>query len=195
MSYLRWIVLTTILTLLFTSTGVWLEARLHGEPVAMAEPESGPSQIVQVTVQVLITGAVQKPGLYRLPAGQKIRDLLAEAGGPTDVARLSALDLEAVLQAGQVIQVPTQAPPPSPRATRPPSARAAEKTAAATAKVSLNHASQADLDRLPGVGPALARRILDWRRDHGLFQRLEDLLQVKGIGPKKFARLRGCLTL
>lgn len=217
MTYLRWFIFTTSLTLCFTATGVWVESRLRGEPSAIAgnlnqaelhaqpqPPQIGSSQVVQATLQVLITGAVQKPGLYRLPAGQKLRDLLTLAGGPLPEARLSQLDLEQVLTGGQVINVPVTATREANGKTAVANAADAKapakpqtKSEALPAKgsISLNRASLADIQRLPGVGPALGQRILDWRQAHGSFRKLDDLLEVKGIGPKKFAKLQGMLSL
>ena len=87
MSYPRWICLTTALTLIFTTGGLWLEARLKGEPAAVAkanaQDQNVQTEVITATLQVLITGAVQKPGIYRLPAGSSIQTLLgplAEGG-------------------------------------------------------------------------------------------------------------------
>lgn len=219
MTYLRWFIFTTSLTLCFTATGVWIESRLRGEPSAIAgnltqaelhtqpePPQIGSSQVVQATIQVLITGAVQKPGLYRLPAGQKLRDLLTLAGGPLPEARLSQLDLEQVLTGGQVINVPVTATSEAngktavsnsaqSEAKAPAKSRTTSAALPAKGAISLNRASLADIQRLPGVGPALGQRILDWRQAHGSFRKLDDLLEVKGIGPKKFAKLQGMLSL
>ena len=222
MTYLRWFIFTTSLTLLFTAGGVWVESRLRGEPVAIAGPQSetelhpqpappqiGSSQVVQATIQVLITGAVQKPGLYHLPAGQKLRDLLALAGGTLPEARLDGLELEQVLSGGQVVNIPVSATSAA-NGTRAetvgtrragrgagPAANARAKSAAlpALGSISLNRAGLTEIQRLPGVGPALGQRILAWRQAHGGFRKLADLLEVKGIGPKKYAKLQSLLSL
>ncbi len=67
--------------------------------------------------------------------------------------------------------------------------------APAADKVNINTASQADLDKLPRIGPKVAQRIIDYRKEHGPFKRVEDLMKVKGIGEKTFARLKDLVTI
>lgn len=86
---------------------------------------------------------------------------------------------------------PVEAAPPA--TAVPASAREAAK--AGPARLDLNRASASDLERLPGVGPVLARRVVDWRAAHGPFRSVEQLNEVKGIGPKKLARLRALVTV
>ena len=62
-------------------------------------------------------------------------------------------------------------------------------------KININTASQAELDKLPRIGPKVAQRILDYRKEHGLFKRIEDLMKVKGIGEKTFAKLKDLVTV
>lgn len=214
MSYPRWICLTTALTVIFTSGGLWLETRLKGEPIAAAKATAStnvPTQteIIQATIQVLITGAVSKPGMYRLPAGSSVQTLIDLAGGSTAVARLSSLDLNRAVNAGEVLHVPAAAiaqnetsdeQAHSSNKTTNKSASKSKQSAKQTkspsaGSVSLNRASLQELEQLPGVGPALAQRILDWRQAHGGFKSIEDLLEVKGIGPKKLEKMRQGLSL
>ncbi len=76
-----------------------------------------------------------------------------------------------------------------------PALRLQASAAAAADKVNINTASQAELDKLPRIGPKVAQRILDYRKEHGPFKRIEDLMKVKGIGEKTFARLRDLVTV
>ncbi|PKL78686.1 MAG: hypothetical protein CVV27_02915 [Candidatus Melainabacteria bacterium HGW-Melainabacteria-1] len=222
MPYLRWIFVTTTLTALFTSGGLWLEQRLRGEPTAVAKPHL--SEPASTPLQVLITGAVAQPGLYRLPAGSPVQALLSLAGGPQPDARLSDLDLSRPLKPGEVLYIASTAaaesdgaesvetdadPARFERAAKPsrhPKSKMSDSKSPRTkqtkatgpkksAPLKLNQANVSELDRLPGVGPALAQRIVDWRREHGPFASLDDLLQVKGIGEKKLAKLKGQIRL
>ncbi len=213
MSYPRWICLTTALTVLFTSGGLWLETRLKGEPIAVAKATNStntPAQteIIQATVQVLITGAVNQPGMYRLPAGSSVQSLIDLAGGSTAAARLSSLDLNRAVRTGEVLHVPAagvaQLDTDNKQAdTQSRSAKSSSKSkhsakptkSLSAGSVSLNRASLQELEQLAGVGPALAQRILDWRQTHGGFKSIEDLLEVKGIGPKKLEKMRPGLSL
>ena len=125
------------------------------------------------TLTIHITGAVLRPGLVDVPAGSRVADVVAAAGGLTAEARLAGLNLAAPARDGTQIVVPTEA--------------AAD---AAPGFVSMSTAGQDELATLPGVGPVLAARIVAYRRQHGPFSTMEDLLDVPGIGEAKLATLR-----
>ncbi|MEU3497914.1 helix-hairpin-helix domain-containing protein [Kitasatospora cineracea] len=141
---------------------------------APALQPTGPSLVID------IGGKVQHPGLRTLPAGSRVADALAAAGGPLPDTDTSFLNLARPLTDGEQILVGTE-PPPGVAATAGP--------------VSLNRANADQLDSLPGVGPALAQRILQYRLAHGPFQSLDQLRHVPGIGPRKYEDLKSLLTL
>jgi len=147
---------------------------------------------------VHLLGAVERPGLYELRAGDRGIDAVAAAGGFTDAADQSQLNLARPLSDGEQIHVPAlgEAPlaPPG-GAAGAPSGGAAAGGAAAGGKVNLNTADLQALDTLPGVGPATARSILDWREANGRFTAVEDLLGVTGIGEKTLEALRDLVTV
>lgn len=189
-----------------------LLAALAAAPAAMWWAASRPAQPVQPffvdapgarardTVTVHVCGEVKQPGLYTLPAGSRIHEAIAAAGGATPKANLNALNLASEVLDGQRLFVPAAA-----AATREPLGAAPTQTAPAPAlapveRVSLNRATIADLDRLPGIGPAYARRIIEYRErlkaETGQgFTRVEQLLEVPGIGPKRFADIKDQVTL
>lgn len=174
-----------------------------------------------VTVRVHVTGAVRRPGVYELSSTDRVVDAVRAAGGATDVADLEAINLAQTLLDTEQILVPrrkasTPARKPAPRlrpspVTRPPATSATVATlplpsstslpaAAETAvpvreKVNINTASLAQLDTLPGVGPTTARAIVEYRRTKGPFRRIEDLMNVPGIGPTRFARVKTLITV
>jgi len=155
------------------------------EPLFVPGPAESPPA-GEVAVHVL--GAVVRPGLYRFPAGSRIADALDRAGGPTSQADLAALNLAARLQDGEQIMVPAQGQPrPAPGHALP--------GPAPQRRISLNTASAAELDSLPGIGPVYAQRIIAYREQkmrqegHG-FQSVDELLDIPGIGPKRLAALR-----
>lgn len=148
-------------------------------------PTAAPAEDVSDdAVFVHAAGALLHPGLYRLPAGSRVADLLDAAGGPTGDADVNSLNLAARLSDGERIYVARlgEVPP-----GRPPGTGGG---GAAGGKLDLNTATAEQLDELPGVGPATASAILDERKRRGRFSSVEDLLDVPGIGEAKLARIR-----
>jgi competence protein ComEA len=132
---------------------------------------------------VYVTGAVRRPGVYRLPPWARLDLALRKAGGPNRSADLAAVNLAAKVADGQQVVVPR-------RSTAGGASAAGAAEAEAGAPVSLNTATAEQLDELEGVGPATAEKILEWRRQHGGFSSVDDLKQISGIGPKRFEALK-----
>jgi len=135
---------------------------------------------------VHIAGAVNRPGLYRLPPGSRVDDAIRAAGGPTAEADLNALNLATKVKDGDKVLVPKRGQ------------AAGEGSGAAPGQsqtVNLNTATADQLDALPGIGPALAQRIVAYRERHGGFRTVDELQKVPGIGPSKFAQLKDLVTV
>ncbi len=130
----------------------------------------------QPEVVVAVAGLVVRPGLVRLPAGSRVADALAAVGGPTPGASTDLLNLARKLVDGEQVLVGVDPPP----GAATPSAAAAQG-----GPLDLNAASVSDLDALPGIGPVLAQRIVDWRTDNDRFDSVEQLREVTGIGDAK----------
>lgn len=148
-------------------------------------------QADQVAVQaaiiyVHIVGEISQPGIYQLESGARLMDAIFAAGGLTKSADQSSVNLARELTDGEQVVVFKTGEAPSTASTN---------GAAAGGQISLNRASQAELEELPGVGPALAGRILDWRSANGGFKKKEDLLNISGIGDKLFAGLKNEVVL
>jgi len=130
---------------------------------------------------------VRQPGLYRLEQGARIADAIARAGGATPKAELAQVNLAAPLADGEQVVVPKRgAPGVAPAAGGGASAAGG----APTAPVQLSTATVEQLDSLPGIGPATAQKILDYRTKHGAFSSVDELDAVPGIGPKRLDELR-----
>ena len=147
-----------------------------------------------------ITGEVSSPGVYTLPPDVRIVDLVGAAGGLTPKADPVRINLAAPLGDGMHIHVPAaganESFGPSLSLPQPPSSSlTAPAEGAAPPQVNVNSATLQELERLPGVGPATARAILEYRTSRGSFSSVEDLLSVKGIGPKKLEGMRRAVTL
>jgi competence protein ComEA len=131
------------------------------------------------TAFVHVVGQVNNPGLYELPAGDRILDAVAAAGGFAPGADQANLNLAQVIEDGQQIVVAQQG-----------AVAIGVPGAAPDGKVDLNTADATALETLDGIGPALAQRILAYRAAHGGFRSVNDLQNVTGIGPKKFAAIK-----
>ncbi|MFF2347472.1 ComEA family DNA-binding protein [Pseudarthrobacter sp. NPDC058119] len=154
-------------------------------------------------VVVHVAGAVATPGVIRLQQGGRVDDAIAAAGGAAPDADVNRLNLALVVEDGQKIYVPQRGEP----VPAGPDAAGAEgagpgnpapagaQPGAPGGKVNLNTADAAELDTLPKVGPVLAQRIVDWRKDHGPFKSVEELDAVDGVGPKMLEALLPLVTV
>ncbi|MGP9536810.1 helix-hairpin-helix domain-containing protein [Brachybacterium sp. AOP43-C2-M15] len=168
----------------------------EAEPAASATPQE---------VVVHVSGAVAAAGVVRLPAGSRVDDALEAVGGPTQEADLTAVNLARPLADGEQIHVPVpgEAPPPlaGPDAGEEAAPGSAEGGASGDGQgdragtIDLNAASAAELEELPGVGPAIAQRIVEHRERNGPFTAVEGLLEVSGIGPATLEKMRDRATV
>lgn len=149
-------------------------------------------------LRVYVNGAVRTPDVYLLPAGSIVKDAIQVAGGPADDADLDRINLALALYDQQQVYVPhtgeatPAAPPPS--GAQPPTSAGSEDATATGGKVNLNTATVQQLDTLPGIGPAIAQRIIDYRKAHGPFTAPEDIMNVKGIGQVTYEKLQDLIT-
>jgi len=138
---------------------------------------------------VHVAGAVNVTGVVELPGGSRTHEAIAAAGGSAAGADLNRLNLAAVLADGQKIHVPLVGDPDPPGAA-PVDGRAGSGNPGPDGdKIDLNSASVEELGTLPRVGPVLAQRIVDWRKEHGRFSTVEELDAVDGVGPKMLETL------
>lgn len=172
-------------------------AGMTGEGSA-AEPPAGSRSVdtgngnpAAAIAVVHVAGAVARPGVVQVPSGSRVHEAIAAAGGSTISADLNRLNLAAVVADGEKIYVPEpgEALPADSSGSSSGTAGtgdAAGGTAvqAAGGKTNLNTAGVQELDALPKVGPVLAQRIVDWRKEHGPFKTVEELDAVDGVGPK-----------
>lgn len=155
-------------------------------PLAAAPPSSSPPPAPQLTVD--IAGKVAKPGVRRLPKGARVTDALTAAGGPLPGTDTTALNLARPVTDGEQILVGIT-PPPSAAAASDPDGTLTPGGPPGS-PLHLNTATEPQLDALPGVGPVTAQRILTYRTQHGGFTSAQQLQQIPGIGPRKFATLQ-----
>ena len=168
----------------------WFVLRTPAAPPAesfMAPVTSSPTATTAGgAVVVHAAGAVARPGVYELRAGARVQDLLAAAGGAAPDAQLDRLNLAAPLVDGSQVYVPREGEAAPPVASGP---------GTPAGPLDLNAATVEQLEELPGVGPATAQAIVTAREKLGGFRSVEDLLDVRGIGPAKFEALRDLVTV
>lgn len=173
-----------LLTVLIGAGVALTSRRVEHEPppVLPVAASSVTSSTTEKPIVVSVVGQVVRPGLVTLPEGARVADALRETGGTVPGADIGALNLARRLADGEQIYVGI---PPPPGAELAPTG-----TPAVADKIDLNSATLTDLDTLPGVGPVTAQRIVDWRAEHGRFDSVNQLREIDGIGPSKFAKLR-----
>jgi len=136
---------------------------------------------------VHVAGAVASPGVYEIKKGTRVNEVIETAGGPLENAQLASLNLAKKLRDGQKVTVPYMKSPKKDFAI--------DKELPQTKRVSINDASIEELVRVPYIGEKMAITIELYRQDHGTFQSLDQLIEIKGIGPKKLAKLKPYLDL
>ena len=190
-----------LVVVLIAAVGVWRHAatREHSQALAQssseraesgsAPVEAGPSPHAPASagdsaddVVVYVSGAVASPGVLTLPANSRVIDAITAAGGATPEADLESINLARILVDGEQIRVGVVG-------ESPPSASAGTGTDA-QACVRLATATETELQTLPGVGPALAQRIISYRATHPRLTSVEELDDVPGIGPSLIEKIR-----
>jgi len=176
----------------------------RGNAIQLLPPPTQSLLVVQVS------GAVVNPGVYELPAGSRVRDAIQAAGGFTSEAYQIGVNQAALLEDGKSIIIqanpPTQRSPSTPELTarieNPIPTTAASlpdsdlpASTATYGLININTATLEELDRLPGIGPVIAQRIIDFRTSDGPFVQVEDIMNVKGIGQVTFEKIRGLITV
>ena len=198
---IRTLVVVAASVTLVAGGGYWLvrtpplpvEQQLPRAPVASSSVSGFSVSVASpTTIVVQISGAVVVPGVYHLPTGSRVRDLVHAAGGPTPEADVNELPLAQRLIDGQRVVL-----------ARPGEASTAGSSVSgvgsdppgADSPIDINAASLEQLQSLPGVGPATASAIVAYREQHGPFRSVDGLLEVHGIGNAKFDGLRDLVTV
>jgi competence protein ComEA len=180
----------------------------RGNAIRLLPPPTESLWVVQ------LSGAVVQPGVYELPAGSRVQDAVRAAGGFTPDASTAAVNLAAPIKDGEYIIIPaipptpvaaipiaTSTPQPATRLENPPltpdplPATQVPPAATPAGLININTASLEDLDRLPGIGPVMAQRIIDYRTTNGPFAVIDDIMNVQGIGPATFEKIKSLITV
>lgn len=202
----RGYILIILVCLILIGGAFILVRRPTPEPIVIATaviPTSTPLPTPTLTptpapVRIYVSGAVRTPDVYLLPPDSIVKDAIHAAGGPAGDADLDRINLALALYDQQQVYVPHigEATPaaPLPSDAAPPAPAASDDTTGTGGKVNLNTATVEQLDALPGIGPAIAQRIVDYRQANGPFTAPEDIMNVKGIGQATYDKLKDLIV-
>jgi competence protein ComEA len=175
MKTILYVIIGIVAGVLLTSL-IWLGASSpRGEAVELiAAPTQAP-------IMVHVTGAVTTPGLYYLPRDSRINDAIEAAGGFLPNADMSFINLAGIAKDGDRIHVPELMPGLS--------------IGGSGLQVNINFATQAELENLPGIGPTLAQRIIEYRNQYGFFDTIDAIKNVPGLGESVFDEINNMITV
>jgi len=175
MKTILYVVIGIVVGVLLTSL-IWLAAsQPRGDAI---ELNSAPTL---QPIMVHVTGAVVSPGLYYLPEGSRVNDAVQAAGGFLENADTSFINLAGIIKDGDKIHVPELLPGLS--------------LGGSGLLVNINFATQTELENLPGIGPTLAKRIIDYRSQYGFFDSIDSIKDVPGFGEAVFEKIKDLITV
>jgi len=169
---------------LFVAALVWVVARNPSGTSVTLRPVPTDKPII-----VHITGAVPRPGVYALPEGARVQDGISAAGGFLAEAEKSGINLARALEDGEQLDIPYV------EGFTPVIATPAEVFIPTSDLININFATAFELETLPGIGPTLAQRIVEYREQNGFFLSTEDIINVPGIGPSVYDDIKDLITV
>jgi len=170
---------------LFLAALIWVVARNPSGEAVILRPVPTEKPII-----VYITGAVPRAGVYALPQGARVQDAISAAGGFLAEAEKSQINLAALLEDGEKLDIPYVEGASPVLATPGPTI-----VAVTTELININTASSTELEALPGIGPTTAQKIIAYREQNGPFINTEDIINVSGIGPGTYERIKDLITV
>ena len=152
-----------------------MESITPEEPPKIEEP-------IKQDLYVFMTGAVRKPGLYAFPTAVTVGDAIHAAGDALPYAAAEAVNYADKIDDGMQVHIPYNLD-------------GIPATGEADGKININEADEKKLTELPGIGPAMAKTIIEYRDEHGAFSSEEELQEVKGIGPAKYDKVKDSICV
>ena len=186
-----------LLAVVALAAGGAFYAGIHGqEEVVELDAGTAPVQEVQVKeIVVYVTGAVNRPGVVQLAEGARAKDAVDACGGFLSTADTNGVNLAQKLKDGMQVTVPEKSPQGMAVQGAAGGAQAGAAKSLPEGMVNINTADEKELDKLPGVGPAMAKRIVEYRTENGAFQAPEEIKRVKGIGDAKYEKMKDKIAL
>lgn len=191
--------------ILYVLLGVMAGFALAGLLFFVSRAPAGEAIVLQPAptkspIVVHVIGAVPRPGLYEFIEGARVQDAIDAAGGLLSFANVDAINLAALLEDGQQLNIPYQAgSEPAENNTETVELPTSEANSSSNNTdvdlININTATLEELDSLPGIGPTIAQRIIDYRNKNGPFNTIEDIMNVSGIGPATFDEIKDLITV
>ncbi|GMQ79392.1 MAG: hypothetical protein BMS9Abin02_1980 [Anaerolineae bacterium] len=189
-----WLVVGFFLGAMALGIVVLVSRQSRPAPIYITPASPSPTAVPTETpgpLTVFINGQVGNPGVIELPEGSIIQDAIEAAGGYTSQANGDVVNLAMPLSNGMHIYVPSA----DEEAAAPVVTNGSSSSDSVDNKVNINTATIEELEKLPGIGPVTAQKIIDYRQTNGLFQDIEALMNVSGIGPGKFEQIQDLVSL
>jgi competence protein ComEA len=175
---------------LFLAALIWIVSRNPSGEAVTLRPAPTERPVI-----VYITGAVPRPGIYALPEGSRVQDGIAAAGGFLAEAQRTDINLAAFLIDGEKIDIPFVEGGSPVLPTPIENSPVLPGPGSSTELIDINTASTFELETLPGIGPTTAQKIIEYRQQNGPFVSIEDIINVSGIGPGLYERIKDLITV
>ena len=186
-----------LLAVVALAAGGAFYAGIHGqEEIVELDAGTAPVQEAQAKeIVVYVAGAVNRPGVVQLAEGARAKDAVDACGGFLPTADMNGVNLAQKLKDGMQVTVPEKSPQGTAAQGAAGGAQAGAAKSLPEGMVNINTADEKELDKLPGVGPAMAKRIVEYRTENGAFQAPEEIKRVKGIGDTKYEKMKDKIAL
>lgn len=175
---------------LFIAVLVWVVARNPSGQAVTLRPVPTEKPIV-----IQVSGAVPRPGVYALAQGSRVQDAISAAGGFLAEADKTGINLARALADGEQLDIPYVAGGSPVILDATTTVTSVATAPSSTELININTASASELDTLPGIGPTTAQKIIDYRQQNGPFVSTADIINVSGIGPGTYEKIKNLITV
>ena len=188
-----------LLAVVALAAGGAFYAGIHGQEEAVTldagTTPQGEALVKESEIVVYVAGAVNHPGVVQLAEGARAKDAVDACGGFLPTADTNGVNLAQKLKDGMQVTVPEKSPQGTAVQGAAGGAQAGAAKSLPEGMVNINTADEKELDKLPGIGPAMAKRIVEYRTENGAFQAPEEIKRVKGIGDAKYEKMKDKIAL
>lgn len=188
-----------LLAVVALAAGGAFYAGIHGQEEAVTLDAGTTPQaeapVKESEIVVYVAGAVNRPGVVQLAEGARAKDAVDACGGFLPTADTNGVNLAQKLKDGMQVTVPEKSPQGAAVQGAAGGAQAGAAKPLPEGMVNINTADEKELDKLPGIGPAMAKRIVEYRTENGAFQAPEEIKRVKGIGDAKYEKMKDKIAL